>query len=276
MIKVKDITADKKTEIIKYANVNGIYPTYYKYRSEGIKLYPDTIKYWIDPTFKENKKAISRQFYPKVKDTPEYKQYLEQYTERRKLSGDYRKRWLEWYEKNKIERSKMLKQKRIDNLPVIKLLLRDKHRQYMESTTLEQRRIIRSKYYTAEKKLKYYDKCNEKYHSNPVYKLRVMIRNNVARALANNDMSKQCPSHQYLGCSISEFKSYIEAKFVDGMCWENHGRGELAWHLDHIVPLATLKEVNDQEKLKQICHYTNYQPLWEFDNLSKGDTYDCE
>src|SRR5437588_7879678 len=35
-----------------------------------------------------------------------------------------------------------------------------------------------------------------------------------------------------LGCSITEFRDYIAAKFTSGMSWDNHGE----WHLDHIRP----------------------------------------
>lgn len=68
-----------------------------------------------------------------------------------------------------------------------------------------------------------------------------------------------------LGCSIPEFKTYIENKFVDGMSWDNHGE----WHLDHIKPLASF-DLTDRSQLLIACHYTNYQPLWAIDNLKKG------
>ena len=78
----------------------------------------------------------------------------------------------------------------------------------------------------------------------------------------------------YLGCSIEEFKAHIERQFRDGMTWDNHSRGEKCWHLDHIKPLASLKDITDTETLKEICHYTNYQPLWEKENLAKQDKYE--
>jgi hypothetical protein len=47
------------------------------------------------------------------------------------------------------------------------------------------------------------------------------------------------------------------------MTWENQGK----WHIDHIIPLSSAKTEKEMYKL---CHYTNLQPLWAFDNLSKG------
>jgi hypothetical protein len=59
-------------------------------------------------------------------------------------------------------------------------------------------------------------------------------------------------------------KKYIESKFKEGMSWDNYG--VYGWHLDHIIPLSSAK---NEEELKSLCHYTNLQPLWAFDNLSK-------
>lgn len=49
------------------------------------------------------------------------------------------------------------------------------------------------------------------------------------------------------------------------MCWENHGRH--GWHIDHIIPLSSAR---NEEEIYMLCHYTNLQPLWAEDNLSKG------
>lgn len=51
------------------------------------------------------------------------------------------------------------------------------------------------------------------------------------------------------------------------MSWENHGD----WHLDHKTPVSWGKSENEIYELNQ---YTNFQPLWEKDNLSKGNRWE--
>ena len=53
------------------------------------------------------------------------------------------------------------------------------------------------------------------------------------------------------------------------MSWENHG----TWHIDHRVPCAKF-DLTKKEEQEKCFHYTNLQPLWAKDNLSKGNKYD--
>jgi hypothetical protein len=72
---------------------------------------------------------------------------------------------------------------------------------------------------------------------------------------------------EFLGCSMENFKKYIQSLFVDGMSWDNYGLA--GWHIDHIKPCAKFDLTKPEEQ--KICfHYTNLQPLWAFDNQSKG------
>jgi len=70
-----------------------------------------------------------------------------------------------------------------------------------------------------------------------------------------------------LGCSVEFLKQYLESKFLPGMTWENWAKR--GWHIDHITPLDTF-DLTNREQFLQCCHYTNLQPLWWRDNLSKG------
>jgi len=69
-----------------------------------------------------------------------------------------------------------------------------------------------------------------------------------------------------LDCSLVFFKSYIKELFKPNMTWDNYGE----WHIDHIKPLDSF-DLSNSEQFKKACHYTNLQPLWAEDNLSKGN-----
>lgn len=73
-----------------------------------------------------------------------------------------------------------------------------------------------------------------------------------------------------LGCSIDDFKIYMEKQFKSGMSWENWGSGENDWQIDHIMPLAAFDLTNRQHVLLA-CHHGNLQPLWSRENYRKND-----
>lgn len=98
------------------------------------------------------------------------------------------------------------------------------------------------------------------------YRLSFMLRKRLTTAIRNHQKSGSAVND--LGCSIPELKSYLESKFQPGMTWDNHGQH--GWHIDHIKPLASF-DLTDRKQLLEACHYTNLQPLWCQDNLSKGD-----
>ncbi|TPL42604.1 hypothetical protein [Mesorhizobium sp. B2-4-5] len=101
--------------------------------------------------------------------------------------------------------------------------------------------------------------------SNPNAKIAHRLRVRLRRVLGGQYKNGSAVSD--LGCSIPEFKTYIEAKFLPGMSWENWAFD--TWHLDHIKPLASF-DLTDRAQFLQACHYTNMQPLWALDNMKKG------
>ena len=107
--------------------------------------------------------------------------------------------------------------------------------------------------------------------NDPSFRIRINLRSRVHGAI-HRDFRKVSAIRD-LGCSIDEFKSYIEAHWSPGMTWENWGNGNGCWSLDHIRPLASF-DLTDREQFLAACHYTNYQPLWATDNIRKGAKWD--
>lgn len=75
-----------------------------------------------------------------------------------------------------------------------------------------------------------------------------------------------------LGCSIAEFNIYLENKFKEGMTWENYGS---VWHIDHVKPLSKFN-LTMREQVLEAVNYTNLQPLFAEENLSKSNNWEQE
>ena len=73
---------------------------------------------------------------------------------------------------------------------------------------------------------------------------------------------------KYVGCSLEEFRNYIQSLFTEGMTWENYRE----WHFDHKKPLCRF-DLTKEREVKKAWHWSNLQPLWAIDNLIKGSKY---
>ena len=105
----------------------------------------------------------------------------------------------------------------------------------------------------------------ERYYGDLAFKLKTGLRSRMSRAIKTN--AKAGSAVRDLGCTIPELKAHLEAQFQPGMTWDNWSLK--GWHIDHIKPLTSF-DLTDREQFLQACHYTNLQPLWASENLSKG------
>lgn len=94
--------------------------------------------------------------------------------------------------------------------------------------------------------------------------IRQRIRNTIFRKYRNSK------SLELVGCNLDNLKLYLESKFQEGMNWDNHGFGDDRWHIDHIIPCDSF-DLTKEEEQKKCFHFTNLQPLWQHDNLSKSN-----
>lgn len=104
--------------------------------------------------------------------------------------------------------------------------------------------------------------------SDPFRKSKDIIRKLINTSLKIRDVKKSSicmKTVEILSCSFEFFKEHIELQFLDGMSWLNHGE----WHLDHKVPLDKAETI---EELVKLNHWSNFQPLWSYDNLTKSNS----
>lgn len=83
-------------------------------------------------------------------------------------------------------------------------------------------------------------------------------------ALASVGAIKRSATFDMLGYAPSDLVTHLEALFRDGMNWENRAM----WHIDHIVPISSAKNIEDVIALNQL---SNLRPLWAVENMRKGN-----
>jgi len=95
------------------------------------------------------------------------------------------------------------------------------------------------------------------------FRIRVNLANRILIALKRGQKYEH--TIDLIGCSIPELKKHLELQFKAGMSWNNYGR----WHIDHRVACARFDLTKRENQLK-CFHYSNLQPLWDYENFSKG------
>ena len=108
---------------------------------------------------------------------------------------------------------------------------------------------------------------NDRYHNDPIYRLKMLYYSSINKALSRNKRGKL----KYLGCSLEYLQEHLKSQFEEGMTLKNRGVGKGKWHVDHILPLAAAK--GDEDKIIMLCHYTNLRPMWSHENEAKSDKH---
>ena len=202
-------------------------------------------KQYLKNYYQKNKSSLkekSRKYYLDNKDACK-QSHKEYYRKNFKQVQDYYKKY------NNDNRDAIIKKKELYRLKNRKTL-NDKAKEYRASNP----------------------KSSGKYHKNRRnndlnYKLRCNLSSRIRIALKHQNTNKSNNTITLLGCSIKEFRIYLERQFEEGMSWNNHGK--FGWHMDHIKPCASF-DLTDPKQQEECFHYSNYQPLWWNENLSKG------
>lgn len=243
-----------------------------KTKSDGFRKTCKSCKKESNNLYKEqNKEKIlerNRLSYHKNKDKDSYKQKRKEWRETNKQNiSEKRKEWTlinkelisqnkkDYYEKNKEEilskRKDYYQKLKSDNISVQRL--RDRGRRI-------------TKKWRDDNKLKISESIKERKKTDPVYKLIDSIRTLIWISIKRMNFDKSKKTEIILGCSFEEFIKHIESQFKEGMTWQNHGE----WHLDHKTPISWASTI---EEVYELNHYTNFQPLWAFENLSKNNKW---
>jgi hypothetical protein len=107
----------------------------------------------------------------------------------------------------------------------------------------------------------------ERMKTDSLYKLTRGIRSLILISFKNQFTEKSKRTQEILGCTYEEFKLHLESQFDENMNWDNQGT---YWHMDHIKPISIAAS---KSEVYELNHYTNFQPLYWEDNLSKGNKY---
>jgi hypothetical protein len=191
---------------------------------------------------KENNKTMQKKYYENNKEK------IQEYQKNNRKNN---KEKIQEYQKNYREKNKeKLKNYRENN--------KDKLKIYCKNNK-EKLKIYREK---NKEKINLYNFNRRK--AEPLIRLKHNLGNRIRLAIKSKNFTKSKRTLDMLGCDLHTAKAHLEKQFTKGMTWDNHGE----WHIDHIIPCASAKT---EEELIKLFHYTNLQPLWAADNMSKSD-----
>ena len=189
----------------------------------------------------------------------------------------YKRKAKEWNKENPEQKKETSRKYHIKNKDVIRKRAKEwnlnnkEHVSYLGKKHYKENKekylLNVKEYYEKNKvKIKIYTReyAKERRKTDSLFKLKCSLRSRTSGAFKSKCYRKDSMTGKMLGVSWEVCKAHIERQFIKGMSWDNHGE----WHIDHIIPLASAKT---EEELKKLCHYSNLQPLWAFDNLSKSD-----
>lgn len=248
-----------------------------QYKKEYALLNKDKIKEYRKYYYSKNKEDIKeyrKSYYQSNKDTillkvKEYtinniekvKEYKEEYN-KNNPNLEYHK---EYREKNKELISSKRKVYYQKNKEKVKEKVREynsENREYVNQRKRENREKNKDEY-----NRRWREYVKNRKDNDPLYKLSCNIRNLISQSFKGQFTVKSKKTIEILGCDFETFKEHIEAQFTDDMNWDNYAS---YWQLDHKTPISWSESEEDVYKLN---HYTNFQPLFWKDNISKGNRW---
>jgi hypothetical protein len=202
-------------------------------------------------------KKYKKEYYLKNKETINSKNTINYYKNKKKRQK-YCKKYNKMHKKEIAQQNKKWREKNKKYKALKDKIYQQKHKRAI--------RLYYKKYYKKnKKKLLSYNIKNRKMQrkNNLNIRLRDRLAKRIWDAIKNNYKSNF--TVELLGCSIEFLKKHLEKQFKKGMNWKNYGK----WHVDHIRPCASF-DLSKPSQQRKCFNYTNLQPLWAKENLSKG------
>ena len=141
---------------------------------------------------------------------------------------------------------------------------KEKHRNYNHTEKGREGERLRSKRRRELGKVSELHK--RRYQTDLNYKTTFLLRGRFHKILKGKIKSDH--TLDLLGCSIDELKAHLEMQFEPGMTWDNLGKGEGKWQIDHIIPCSYF-DLTKEENQRICFNYRNLQPLWASENNTK-------
>lgn len=169
-----------------------------------------------------------------------------------------------WRDNNKKKQAETWSKYYAENKEYIK----DRARQ---RNSLPEEKIRKKEYANRTKERINHNKRERRRNMKPHQILEVRIRQRFRKVIIRMKKGvKFCSSLKLIGCTVLELKGHIEAQFLPGMTWLNHGNGEGKWNIDHIQPLHTY-DLYDLDQQYLAFHYSNLRPLWSSANFKRPE-----
>jgi hypothetical protein len=217
------------------------------------------IKRKIDPAYYEHERQLQKQWRKNNKER------VKEFTKKAQSKESYkikRKAWYKVYMSNPDNHNKRKEWERKwrsqDHVKAKKKLYKLNNREHIRK---------RMKEYTQrpEVKNRVRERIRYRLKNDPIFRLKSSIRTRIYLYVKRGLAKKTLPTSVLIGCSWEFLKIHLEKQFKPHMSWTNYGK----WHIDHQKPMASFNLFKQKELLK-CCNFSNLQPLWASENLSKG------
>jgi hypothetical protein len=110
----------------------------------------------------------------------------------------------------------------------------------------------------------------QKRQTDPVYRIVERLRRRIREAFKG--IRKSTSTWKLIGCDLDWLLAWLEVQLKSGMTWENYGS---VWHIDHVRPFASFPDLTDPAQQRLCCHWTNLQPLFAAENISKHANWEA-